>query len=186
MKRVLLTLGLVVMLAAPSFAGGGLGIFAANWNTSEADSDTGLGIEGNFPLSPKMDLQLRITHYRELSTKVRDTDVTIRATPLDFGVVYNFNNSPKVTPRLGVGFTYHFVSSNLRDLSFDSGTVHSELGYFGEVGLDVPFDGNWAIYADALYRVGKTRLDGEGLTGFVQRRVDLNGFDAHLGLKFRW
>ena len=188
MKRVLLTLGLVVLLAAPSFAGGGLGLFAANWDTKEANNDTGTGVEGNFPFTSnsKMDLQLRITQYRELETKVGDLKVTINATPLDAGVVYNFYNSSKVTPRIGAGFTYFFLSSNMRELSLDSGTITGELGYFGEVGLDIPFDGNWAIYADALYRVGKSRLEGEGLNGFTQRRVGLNGADVHLGIKFRW
>lgn len=188
MKRVLWTLGLVVLLAAPSYAGGGLGFFAANWDTKEANNDTGTGIEGNFPFttSSKVDLQLRLAQYRELETEVGDLKVTINAMPLDLGVVYNFYNSAKVTPRIGAGITYFILSSNLNRLSLDSGTINGELGYFGEVGLDIPFDGNWAIYADALYRIGKSRLEGEGLNGFTQRRVGLNGADFHLGLKWRW
>lgn len=185
MKRVLLTLGLVVLLATPSFAGG-LGIFGSYWNTSEADSDTGMGVEANFSFNPQVDLQLRITHFRELKTKVQGMDVTILSTPFDMGIVYNFRNSAKVTPRLGAGFAYYFMSSNLKDLSVDSGEIDAELGYYGEVGVDVPFSGNWAAYGDAIYRIGKTRLDGEGLFGFVQRRVDLNGFNLNLGVKYRW
>ncbi|MGH9382646.1 MAG: outer membrane beta-barrel protein [Thermoanaerobaculia bacterium] len=186
MKRVAMVLGMSLVVAVPSFAGG-IGIFGAWWDSDEVDEDVGLGLELDIPVSPRVDLQLRGAHYDQLEADMNGFPVVVEAAPLDLGVAWHFLTPPsRVRPRLQGGLTYFVLSSDIRDVGVESGRIKDELGYYGGAGLDVRLAGYWAVYGDALYRSGKAEIQGEGLHGFSFRDLDLSGVSLHLGIKLLW
>lgn len=186
MKRLLVVLGLSVLTAAPSFAGG-VGVFGAWWDTDDVDEEAGLGLELDIPMSPRVDLQLRGAYYDQLATEINGRPVTIEAAPLDLGVAWHFlEPSSRVRPRIEGGLTYYSLASDINDVGVESGRIEDEAGYYGGVGLDVRLAGDWAVYCDALYRSGKAEIEGEGLRGFSVQDLDLNGVTVHLGIKLIW
>ena len=189
MKRALWVLAILLCASAPVWAGS-VGLSAAYQDTDEAKDETGVTLEFAFDLSRRVDLQIRGTYLKELTTEFESRlgthEVDIRYYPLDLGLAVHFIPDARVSPYVSGGLTHYSVSSDLEDIGLESGHIEAELGYYGGFGVDFTLVRHWALYFNALYRVGQARLTGEGLQGFSQRGLDLSGAGGNLGVKVSW
>lgn len=188
MKRAFLALSLLALLAAPASAGG-IGFHAGWIDTDQADNDAGFGLLFSFDVSPRVDIQLRGTDFRELSVSASDAetenDFKFQATLIDFGFAYRFTkDGRKFTPYVGGGGTYYLLDST----PDSKGQLNDEYGWYGVVGLDFPISRRWAIYVEGLWRDAKMSIKGDdlGLGGPVDVGVNLNGPQVDAGIALTW
>lgn len=195
MKRAFLALALLVLLAAPASARGGIGFHAGWIDTDEADNDAGWGALFHIGVTQHVDIQVRATDFRELSVKpsggngspsiVIGESFDFQATTWDLGFVYNFfKDGRKLTPYVGGGGTYYMLDST----PDSRGRVGDEYGWYGVAGLDFPIGKQWAVYVEGMWRDAKMTIKGDdfGLDGPVDVGVNLNGPQVNLGLAFTW
>ncbi|MGB3562366.1 MAG: outer membrane beta-barrel protein [Thermoanaerobaculia bacterium] len=194
MRRVLIALAAVVILAAPSWAkGGGAGFFGTWADSTDAGNTYGGGGIVEFGLGAHWDMQFRGTRYVEFSTdfllpfddgdvdgvRSQDFDVTV----LELGVAYNFNSSGNLVPYVGGGFSY---------LLFDldppqAGEIKDEGGFYALGGVEIALGETWGLFVEGMYRNVKATLKGDDL-GFqpVDHEVNMSGGAVNVGLKFNW
>ena len=190
MKRALLALCLLALLAVPASAGGGIGLHAGWIDTDQAGDDAGWGLLMNFGVTPRVDIQVRGTDFRSLMVdfgKVEglDSEFEFQATTFDLGFTYNFTkDGRKLTPYVGGGGTYYLLDST----PDSKGELKDEYGWYGIAGLDFPIHLRWAVYLEGMWRDAKMTIRGDdlGFGGPVDVGVDLNGPQVNLGIKFAW
>ena len=189
MKRAFLALALLVLLAAPASARGGIGLHAGYIDTSEADNDAGWGGLFHIGVTKHVDIQVRATDFRELTVKPgnsgTDRGFKFQATTWDLGFVYNFfKDGRALTPYIGGGGTYYMLDST----PDSKGRVGDEYGWYGVIGLELPIAKQWDIYLEGMWRDAKMTIRGDdlGLGGPVDVGVNLNGPQANLGIAFSW
>ena len=66
MKRTSTLLAALALLAAPCWAGSGIGAYGTWWDTDDADDDIGAGILLELGLGSRFDLELRTSWYGSL------------------------------------------------------------------------------------------------------------------------
>ncbi|MEE9561474.1 MAG: outer membrane beta-barrel protein [Thermoanaerobaculia bacterium] len=192
MRRVLIALAAVVLLAAPSWAGGGIGFFGTWADSQDAGNTYGGGGILEFDLGTKWDMQFRGTRYVEFNADFflpgdpdkhsQEFDVTV----LEFGVTYNFNSKGAVAPYVGGGFSYYMFDL----LEIDgprAGEIKDEGGWYGLGGVEFALGETWGFFVEGMYRNVKATLKGDDL-GFqpVNTEVDMSGGAVNVGLKFKW
>lgn len=189
MKRAILALALLAMSAVPASAGGGIGLHAGWIDTDQADNDAGWGARFNIGVTQHVDIQLRATDFRELTVKPEDVEADIgfnfQATTWDLGFVYNFSKPDrKLTPYVGGGGSYFMLDST----PDSEGRVGDEYGWYGLVGLDLPFSKRFAFYLEGMWRDAKMTIKGDdlGFGGPVDVGVNLNGPQVNAGIAFTW
>lgn len=188
MKRAFLALGLLALLAGPATAGG-IGMHAGWIDTDQADNDVGYGLVFNFDVTPRVQIQLRGTDYRELTVKSSDAgtegDFNFQATLLDLGFAYRFTkDGRKLTPYVGGGGSYYLLDSTPDSTE----RLNDEYGWYGLVGLELPIHKRWSIYLEGMWRDAKMTIKGDdlGLRGPVDVGINLNGPQANAGFAFSW
>lgn len=197
MRRVLIALAAVVLLAAPSWAGGGVGFFGTWANSTDADNTYGGGGIIAFDLSPHWEMQFRGTRYVEFDVDwVLPGDINnpgeidpdsrnqvFDTTVLEFGAVYNFNAGGSLQPYVGGGFSYWMF-----DLEPPTaGEVKDEGGFYVLGGAQVALSSSWGLFFEGMYRNVKATLKGDDL-GFqpVNRELNMSGAAVNVGLMFTW
>lgn len=184
MKRALFALGLLVALVTPA---GAVTIGAhAGWiDADQADDDIGWGLLLDFRVGRNVDIELRGTDFREMTTEVAGSDFNFQMTTLDLGFTYNFfRDDWKLTPYVGGGGTYFLLDST----PDSKGRIEDEYGWYGVVGLDLPIGKRWIVYVEGMWRDAKMTIKGNDL-GFdpvVDLGVDLNGPQVNLGIGWHW
>ena len=68
MKKALMTLGLAVLLAAPSMAGSA-GVYGAWWTTDDANDSLGLGGWVDFYLGRGVEIEMRGSHFSDFDSQ---------------------------------------------------------------------------------------------------------------------
>jgi hypothetical protein len=189
MRRVLIALAAVVMVAAPSWAGGGGGFFGTWADSTDAGNTYGLGGILEFDLGKKWDMEFRGTRYVEFSTEFvvpgdevsssQDFDLTV----LELGVAYNFNAKGSIAPYVGGGFSYLLFDLDPPQL----GEITDEGGFYALGGVEFAISETWGFFVEAMYRNSKATLKGDDL-GFqpVDHEVNMSGGAVNVGLKFNW
>ena len=184
MKRALFALGLLVALVAPASAGT-IGVHGGWIDTDQAGDDIGFGLLLDFRVAKKVDIELRGTDFREMTTQVAGSDFNLQMTTLDLGFTYNFlKDEWRLTPYVGGGGTYYLMDST----PDSQGRVEDEYGWYAVVGLDFPISKRWIIYVEGMWRDAKASIKGNDL-GFeptVDQSVNLNGPQVNLGIGFSW
>ena len=196
MKRALIALSLLALLAVPAGAvTGGIGMHAGWTDMDDAGDDAGWGLLANFGVSPRVDIQLRMTDFRSLNVQFREDDGSqalvseglfeFQATLVDFGFLYNFRKDDrKLTPFVGGGGTYYLLDST----PDSEGRLNDEYGWYGVAGLDFPIAKRWALYLEGMWRDAKMTIRGDdlGLGGPVDVGVNISGPQVNLGIKLNW
>lgn len=189
MKRWLLALALLVC-AVPA-AAGGFSLFGTVITTDDADDEVGLGAKLEFDAGRYLDLQLRVATYEDLVTDARPEVYEIQATPIDFGVNWDFGD-PEQTANayVGLGLSYWVM-----DFSVDSTTnagpprgvdIDPENGFYAEVGVDIAVHRHWSVFVEAVWREVSTEVEGDDLDRPIDQDVSLTGVAANVGLKLNW
>ena len=191
MKRALLALSLLALLAVPAGAkGGGIGAHAGWIATDDAGDDVGWGLLANFGISPHVDIQVRMTDFRSMVVEGGEVEGLVRdfeyqATTFDLGFTYNFRKQDRaLTPFVGGGGSYFLLDST----PDSDGRINDEYGWYGIAGLDFPFADRWGVYLEGMWRDAKMTIRDDGLEPFgpTDVGVSLNGPQVNLGIKFFW
>ena len=190
MKKTILALAAVWLLASPIWAGGGLGFFGAWWDTDDADDDIGGGGILEFDLGDKFDLELRVTIFPDFEAIFVDPTGTFpnrllefETTALELGFAYNFVAKGAVIPYVGAGFGYY-----LFDLDQSSiGRIRDEGGWYAVAGVDFTMTQRIHLLIEAIGRNIKAELSGDDL-GFqpVTRELKMNGVGVNFGFVYSW
>lgn len=178
MKRVLIVVGLLVLLAAPSGASG-LGIMATYWDTSDAGDNEGVGFRLSLDATKRVAWQARLSLFEELMTKNSPVAGDLEAYPIDLGVAFSLRRHGTATPFVGGGVTYVSMTNK-------RGQMDDELGYYAVGGFEIPMGKNWELWAEGIWRSVNAQLEGNGVDEFVQERIDLDGVGLNVGFGIEW
>jgi hypothetical protein len=189
MRRVLIALAAMVVLATPSWAGGGGGFFGTWADSTDAGNTYGLGGFFEIDLGTSWDMQFRGTRYIEFSTDFivpGDDDASSQVfdvTVLELGVTYNFNSKGSLVPYVGGGFSYMLFDLEPPVL----GELKDEGGFYALGGVEIAFGETWGLFVAGMYRNVKATLKGDDL-GFqpVNHENNMSGGAVNVGLKFNW
>jgi hypothetical protein len=175
MRKIVLALGMVCLLAAPAWAEGEFSLFGAYEQVTSNDASIGGG--------GRLSLNLKIVSFDLTATWLpQKGNVSIlggavdkaQITPIDLGVRIRFGTGNEFRPYVGGGLSYIFA-----DLEF--GEVDNELGYYLSLGFVGLADRPVRWYAEVLYRMAEIEADF-GVQGKVKE--DVGGLGIAAGLTF--
>ena len=163
MRKIVLAVGCMCLLAAPVWAGGGFSLFGTYGEVNEYTSSGGIGGRVTFG-GQKLVVDVTATWFPERSgAVVKDGGLHIQDSlqiyPIEVGLRYLFASGQEFRPYVGAGATWL-----LTDLQ--GGSLDDEVGFYALAGMV------WG--------------DGRGIDGFVEgvfRRVQA---DVNYGADGRW
>lgn len=184
MKKRLGILAILVVLAAPAWAGG-LGVGASFWSTDEADDGNGVGGRLAIDLGESIDFDVHVSFLGELLvdgfTGVPATELDV--VPVDIGLSWGFGGRSRITPRVGAGVSYVMFDTKGSGVNSE---VDDEFGYYGLLGVDFAFGTRGAIYLEGIFRTTKAELRDFGLVEFDRQSFTASGPAANIGVMFTW
>ena len=168
----------VSVLVAGSASAGSFAVYPSYWDTKDAGSVGGLGVNFTVPIYKFLDFEARASYYEELTNEPLDDFFSgnspiqdgIRALPLEVGVRFNFLQDNKVWhPWAGIGGAYYMLDT-------DAGNIDDEFGYYATFGSTFGYGQGIDFYADLSYRFAEGSVTGE-----------LNGGPvANVGIVWKW
>jgi outer membrane protein W len=189
MKRWILALALLVC-AGPA-AAGGFSLFATGMTTDDADDEVGFGAKVELNAGRHVDFQLRAATYEDLVTDPNPNVYEIQATPIDFGVNWDFGDpSRTANGYLGAGISYWVMDFSV-DTTIPAGPprgvdIDPENGWYVEAGVDVAAHGVWSFFVEAVWREVSTEVEGDDLGLPTDQDVSLTGIAVNLGATINW
>ncbi len=189
MKRWIMASALLVC-AAPA-AAGGFSLFATGMTTDDADDEVGLGVKLEFNAGRRVDVQLRAATYEDLLTDPAPNVYEIQATPIDFGINWDFGPPEKKTNAYFGGGVSYWVMDFSVDTTTSAGPprgvdIDPEKGWYLEGGFDVAVRGPWSFFAEVVWREVSTEVEGDDLGLPIDQDVSLTGVAVNLGATLNW
>jgi hypothetical protein len=178
MRRTVLVVACLTLLAAPAWAGGGFHLFGTYGEINDWSNTAGFGARLSVG-GERWIFDLTATWFPERSTKIGEADGwsgydDLQILPIEAGVRYVFAPKSHWRPYLGAGVSY-FV------LDLNQGRVDDEVGYYGMLGLLWHGDRGFGLYGEVLYRQADvTYTLDEGLD--IKDKV--GGFAGSFGVVF--
>jgi hypothetical protein len=182
---ILIVSAALVAASEPAQAGE-FALYGSYWDTKDLNESGGLGIKFSSGLG-FVGFEARAGYFPDLTQDLEallgdedlDTlpDLEIEAIPVEAGINLHFMRDQSVDVFLSGGASYHFLDSNIFDLS-------DEVGYYLGGGLEVG-GGNVAFYTEALYRSLEGTIDGND-PDFDRVDIDLNGLTVNAGVVWRY
>ena len=199
-SRVAILAGATALLlcfaaAPPAQAAFGFSIYGSYWEPDDAGDTAGGGLELAFPLSPRVDIDLRGSYFEELDPEplqvLFDSDSPFRnagleVLPIELGI--RFNLAPKLTavqPYIGGGAGYYLLDS-------DFGDVDDEGGWFGVLGLGFGDREGASFFVEGQYRRIEATVEEDpdnpfDFEGFDRNvKLDLDGIGINAGVTWRF
>lgn len=187
MKKALIALGLLAFLGTPSWGAGGLGATVSYWDGDESGDDNGLGLKLEFGFGEHIDLELRGAYLDGFEAVKAGRLFQLEATPLDFGLAYNFAREAVVNPYLGGGASYVlFEVDVVGPVAGEGGRVEDEFGWYAVAGIEIGASRHLGFFLEGLYRSVKANVEGNGVFSFDNVSLDFTGPAANLGVLFSW
>jgi hypothetical protein len=162
----------LVMVPGGSFANSGAGYLALK-HADELDGGAGPGFmyTWGFENGVRIDARLSYLHFW-------DPDVDM--VPIELTSAYQFETDSSVSPYLGAGVGYYFLSANRGNLEDDFG-----IQIYG--GLKVELKGNFDFFAELNWLFLEADTDSVAAKDFGNKsKVDLDGVGLNLGLVHRF
>jgi hypothetical protein len=153
---------------------GSVGVYGAFWDTDDADSSWGGGVQLGFDFFKWMELEFHGTYYPDFGADILGSSVDITALPVDGGLKFNFLPDAKVNLYVGAGVSYYF-------LDMDEAEIDNQTGWYAEGGLSFG-EKNFRIFAEALWRVMDTSVS----FGSFDEDADFDGITGHFGVSWKW
>ncbi len=172
-KRNVIFLAALALSSAPAWAGS-FGIYAARWNSSDADQSWGGGARVGFNFVKSLELEFHGTYYRDFRADLPAATLDVKAIPVDGGLKFNFLPGLALSPYAGLGVSRFFLGT-------DTGGIENKNGWYGEAGLDLGGK-NTRLFVEGMWRKMDTTIS---LSSF-DRNVKFDGIDWHAGLVWRW
>ena len=189
MKKITMVMMALLLASGSAWATDNIAVFGSYWNTKDLDWGGGGGLKLGIPLgSPDrtpVALEFRGAYYRDLSKGRFDDqagfNLKIRDIPVEAGLRLDLAPRAPLNLYLGAGGSYHFLDSNVGNLS-------NEVGYYGLIGLEVGHAKSTNFFAEGMYRKIKGTVEDVPnafeLSG--KAALQLKGFAANAGLAWRF
>jgi hypothetical protein len=163
MRKIVLAVGCMCLLAAPAWAGGGFSLFGTYGQVNDYTSSGGLGARVSFG-GQRLLVDATVTWFpKRSSVIVRDGGFRISDSlqiyPVEVGLRYLFAPGEEFRPYVGAGASWF-----LTDLQ--GGSMDDELGFYALAGMV------WG--------------DGRGIEGFVEGVFRRAQADVDYGSEGRW
>ncbi len=187
MKKLIFGLLVLALCAGPASANS-VGLFASYYAPSDTSGEAGLGVDLEF--GSQVEFEIRWAVYDALLTDRDPNEYRLQATPLDFGLNYNFGGGSKVTPYLGGGVSYMTFSFD-GDASRTTGqprgaAIDPEVQLFVQAGVDFQINTNWKASLEVVYRDVDAEVESDDLGLGLDQKVDMSGPVANFGLAVQW
>lgn len=195
MKKTLLSLAILTMLAPAAFADGAFHLHGAYWNTDEADDTFGAGITYNAPLGQVLGLELRASYFEEVKNEPFEElfdgenpfDSGLEILPLEAGLRFELGQGGVFRPYLSGGASYYLLDSEFGD-------VDDEFGFYAAFGGIIGDHQGAHFFFEAIYRQveGSVEVDPNDLDDIDDIDfedsfdVDLSGLGANAGVAWTW
>jgi hypothetical protein len=177
MRKIVLALGMVCLLAAPAWAEGEFSLFGAYGQVTGSDGSVGGG--------GRVSLNLKIVSFDLTATYLAQKGNIemlggaldkVQILPVELGVRFRLAPGNEFRPYVGVGLSYF-----LTDLEF--GEADDELGFYLSAGFIGLADRNVKWYIEGLYRWAEIEADF-GVQGKVEEPIGGLGMAAGLTFVF--
>lgn len=189
MKKVLLTALALALLTTPAWASR-FGLSGSYWNTDEASDGVGATADLKFDLgASNFAFDLRGGYFDDL-TEDREgqrRDFDLSATPLEAGLVYNFNRDGRTNPYAGGGVGYYLLDTS-------AGNVDDETGWYATLGSEFTGTRNVGFFVEGLFRKMEATVERdprqleeiEDIELEEQVAIDLDGLGVNAGVVWRF
>jgi hypothetical protein len=176
MRKIVLAVGCICLLAAPAWAGGGFSLFGTYGQVNDNISSGGLGARVSFG-GQKLLVDFTATWFPERSGVIVKSGSSqifdnIQLYPVELGVRYVFAPGEEFRPYVGGGASWFLTD-------VQNGSMDDELGYYILAGM-VWGDGRGVEgFVEGLFRRAQADVDygAAGTWG-----VDLGGFAGVAGI----
>lgn len=187
MKKWILGLLVLALCAGPA-AANSVGLFASYYAPSDTSAEAGLGVDVQF--GSKVEFEIRLAVYDALLTDAKPNEYRLQATPLDFGLNYNFGSAKTVTPYVGGGISYMsftFDGDSTRTAGQPRGAgIDAEIEIYAQFGLDFQLNTNWKMWAEVVLRTVDAEVESDDLGLGLDQKVDMSGPAFNIGLAVQW
>jgi hypothetical protein len=178
MRRTVLVVACLTLLASPAWAGGGFHLFGTYGQINEWNETIGFGARVSVG-GEKVIFDLTGTWYQERSTKIgsaggSDRFDDLQIAPIELGVRYVFSPGRDWRPYIGGG-----LSLVVTDL--EEGRVDDEAGYYGMFGVLWHGGGAFGLYGELVYRQAEVTYELEDGARFDE---DVGGVAGNFGIMF--
>lgn len=175
MRKIVLALGMVCLLATPAWAGGEFSLFGAYEQVTSNDYSIGGGGRVSLNLQ-RLSFDFTATYLAQKGSveMLGGALDKVKVFPIDLGIRYRFSPGSEFRPYFGVGLSYV-----LTELEF--GDADDEVGFYASLGFVGLADRKTRWYAEVLYRWVEMEADF-GVQGKVDENV--GGFGVTAGLTF--
>lgn len=170
---------IVALVAAPASAGGGVGAAVAFWAPDDGSEELAPAIKLKIDLGTRWAAELRASFFNTIRTDPEPNVFELDVTPIDLGIVRQWDTAGPTEPYFGGGLTIYNLNSNI-------GEISTEPGWYGIVGFEVPAVQRWNFFAEAIFRSVSGEVEGDGIRSFVKQEADLTGAALNAGLIYSW
>ena len=189
MKKAAVALGILALLASPSWASE-IGAMISFFSTDDADDAFGGGIRVDWSVNESVDIQFRASVYDSLEHAIPGHLFTVEAVPVEAGVAYNFNPQGQVNPYVGGGGSFFLLDNDRVPVEFEGeghrGRMENEMGWYLVGGLEMPVRENMIVFLEAMYRQVSATIEGDDFGQVSEREFDMDGPTVNLGIAFGW
>lgn len=195
MKRVVLVLGTLALLAAPVGASSGIGVLVGYWDADDADDEIGLGVKIDVDFGGPVHLELRGTAFEEFTgdreeedeAEQGDVDVffpfELEIFPFEIGLAYHFSEGARIDPFVGGGLGFYEIEIKRFEPNL-SAQVDDEAGWYVVAGANFEIHQRWSVFVEGLFRSLDAEIEGEGFRDFDTLGFELSGAAANVGILY--
>jgi len=172
MRRTVLVVACLTLLASPAWAGGGFHLFGTYGEINDWTAATGFGARLSVG-GEKVIFDLTATWFPERTTKIGEAGGMslyddLQIAPIELGVRYVFAPASHWRPYIGGGLSLFVTDLNV-------GRVDDEVGYYGMLGLLWHGGGAFGLYGEAVYRQAEVDYEVEDGVKFSENVGGLAG-----------
>jgi hypothetical protein len=178
----------LALLAVPATASD-FALFGAYQDTDDANE--GLGVGGRLRFNY---FELRATYFDDVTSEVdfggddcppdcvENDDFDLKFVPLEAGLVFKFAETDRFRWFIGGGAGYYIIDTDFAE-------VDDEVGYYGVIGTDIFFGGNFGMTIEGMYRNMEATVrqaDSDDVDVDEEVDIQLGGIGANVGLVWRF
>lgn len=179
MKKVIISMAVLVVMGLTAGAENGWGLHAAYWDTEDLSDQAGVGATLSIEMIPSVLMNIRGSYFDGFGDE-NTGDVDLQVIPLELGLAVYQPLAEKLNVYAGGGIGYYFMDA-------DGVDVDDEVGSFVNAGFEL----KGAEKKEVVYGQTHLGLFAEAIYRFVEADAgsadfSLDGLGANVGLMIRW
>ncbi|MBN1269181.1 MAG: outer membrane beta-barrel protein [Kiritimatiellae bacterium] len=197
MKRMLVVLAVLLCTTGAALGYNAWGIYAAYWDTKDADDGFGAGGKASIEMIPGIQLELRAAYFNDLAKDSGDIDADLEVVPLEAGLALTGPIGERLEVYGGGGIGYYLMDGEV-DLPDGAGVEADpgdEVGFYLAAGAEFTVRESGAsdgkteavLFGEIIYRsVEVDDLDVESGATIELNDAKLDGLGFNVGLMVKW